>query len=125
MAHDPLLSSAPALPPVPPNRNGPYRRVYLNVFAYMKDEYEMTSAGRKSVDRVLRDHGYDGAPMDQYPLDPSDDTAGAAMEAERESSRAIERSIDISYGGHSEQAVSEKQVLCEPLDFSCFFGFSR
>lgn len=100
----------------------------------MKDEYDVTPAGNEAVARILRDHHYDGSPMDQY-VDPSGDAAGAEMETESvtganvgvqgDSSRATEDRVDISYGGSSKPAVAEKQVLCRPLDFSCFFGFSR
>ena len=34
--------------------------------------------------------------------------------------------VDISYGaGTGDEAMSKKEVLCKPLDFPCFFGFSH
>lgn len=93
----------------------------------MKDEYDLTSAGAKSIERILNTHSYHGAPMEQY-LDPSDDTAGAGGSSEDVDGgwgSTEGSSIDIAYGGGAQRATTEKQVLCRPLDFSCFFGFSR
>lgn len=93
----------------------------------MKDEYDLTSAATKSIERILNTHSYNDAPMEQY-ADPSDDTAGAGGSSEGVDGgwgRAETSSIDIAYGGGAQRATKEKQVLCRPLDFSCFFGFSR
>ena len=33
---------------------------------------------------------------------------------------------DIAYGGgEGAEAIKAKGVMCEPMDFACFFGFSR
>ena len=35
-------------------------------------------------------------------------------------------SADIAYGGgEGAEAIKAKEVMCEPMDFACFFGFSR
>jgi hypothetical protein len=33
--------------------------------------------------------------------------------------------VDIAYGGGTFKAMEQKDVMCQPFDFSCFFGLSR
>jgi len=106
----------------------PYNRWYLNVFDYMKEEYEMTPAAKAEIQRILRKYKYDGQSMSDY-IDPTKtDTAGAAMSAQEGATDKVEEhsatpGVDISYSS-SNSAVSSKQVLCKPLDFCCFFGLT-
>jgi len=102
----------------------PYNQLYLNVFDYIEQEYEVTSGADLELKRILRDHHYHGKSMNDY-IDPSEDTAGEAMAAEGNGVVAVdEPMVDIAYGGGTQEAMSQERVMCKPMDFACFFGVS-
>lgn len=107
----------------------PYARLYLNVLDYMLEEYEVTPAAKRELQSYLKHHEWHGQSMNTY-VHPDENTAEEAMEAnEAEAGKEVYFDVarDISYfGGSGANAVTKKKdVMCKPMDFACFFGFSH